>query len=120
MKHLLIAAAVATGAIAAFSTESSAASYDGAWSVLIVTQQGQCDRAYRYPLTIRDGVVSYGGNAGFNVSGRVEGTGAVRVSVTRGNQGADGTGKLSAKTGSGTWKAPAGGCSGTWKAEKRG
>ncbi len=120
MKHLLIAAAVATGAIAAFTTESPAASYDGAWSVLIVTQQGQCDRAYRYPLTIRNGVVSYGGNAGFSVSGRVEGSGAVRVSVSRGNQGADGTGRLSGKYGTGTWKAPSGGCSGTWKAEKRG
>jgi len=28
------------------------ASYNGTWSVLIVTQKGTCDRAYRYPVKI--------------------------------------------------------------------
>ncbi len=29
--------------------------YDGNWSVLIVTDSGSCDRAYRYALRIADG-----------------------------------------------------------------
>src|SRR3954467_14369750 len=27
-------------------------SFDGSWSVLIVTEKGKCDRAYRYPVKI--------------------------------------------------------------------
>ena len=38
-------------------------SYDGAWSVLIVTEQGKCDRAYRYPVKIENGTVGYAGSA---------------------------------------------------------
>src|SRR5256714_15257997 len=45
--------------------------FDGAWSVLIVTESGKCDRAYRYPIRIENGSVGYAGEASFNVSGRV-------------------------------------------------
>ena len=31
--------------------------FDGAWSVLIITDRGTCDRAYRYALRIADGRV---------------------------------------------------------------
>lgn len=94
--------------------------FDGKWSVLIVTERGNCDRAYRYPLLIQNGNVLYGGKKNFNVSGQVGDNGAVVVSVTQGNQGAMGTGRLSARYGSGKWEAPAGGCSGRWQADKRG
>ena len=30
----------------------SAPNYDGLWSVVIVTEEGACDRAYRYPIRI--------------------------------------------------------------------
>ena len=46
-------------------------SFDGAWSVLIVTEKGTCDRAYRYPVRISNGSVGYAGEASFNVSGSV-------------------------------------------------
>jgi hypothetical protein len=139
MIRLLTGAAIAcalTAASAAYSqtgaplpletsaTEAAARqsvnAFDGKWSVLIVTEAGTCDRAYRYPLIIENGNVLYGGKNNFTVSGQVQANGSVVVGVYQGNQGAQGTGKLSGKYGRGTWEAPAGGCSGRWEADKRG
>jgi hypothetical protein len=120
MKHLILAGALGLLSLPALVRATEAASFDGAWSVLIVTEQGQCDRAYRYPVNIAGGKVTYGGDAGFNISGSVAANGAATVSVSQGNQAAVGTGRLSGKTGRGTWKAPTGGCSGKWSAERRG
>src|ERR1043165_6058544 len=92
-------------------------SFDGSWSVLIVTEQGKCDRAYRYPVRISNGSVGYAGQASFNVSGSVGSGGAVTVTVSRGSQSAKGTGHMSGTDGSGTWVARHGDCSGTWTAE---
>ena len=94
--------------------------FDGNWSVLIVTELGTCDRAYRYPVRISGGSVGYAGQASFNVSGRVGGNGAVTVTVSRGSQSATGSGRLSATDGSGRWRAASGECSGSWTAERRG
>jgi hypothetical protein len=88
-------------------------------SVLIVTQKGTCDRAYRYPVQIQNGTVGYAGSAAFTVSGKVGDAGAVTVTVARGSQSATGTGRMSATDGSGTWTAASGECSGTWTAERR-
>lgn len=95
--------------------------YDGNWSVLIITDSGTCDRAYRYALRLKNGVVYYDGEAGIDVSGRVSPSGQVRVSLKRGDQGAKGTGRLSGTTGSGTWsgKSSSSQCSGQWQAERR-
>ena len=98
---------------------ASKASYDGAWSVLIVTQKGTCDRAYRYPVQIQNGLVGYAGSAAFTVSGKVGDAGAVTVTVARGSQSATGTGRMSETDGSGNWTAASGECSGTWTAERR-
>ena len=92
---------------------------DGNWSVLIVTEQGKCDRAYRYPVRISNGSVGYAGEASFNVSGNVGPNGAVTVTVSRGSQSAKGIGQLSANGGSGRWTAGSGECSGSWTAERR-
>ena len=94
-------------------------SFDGTWSVLIVTEKGTCDRAYRYPVRISNGAVGYAGEASFNVSGSVGANGAVTVTVSRGNQSARGSGHLSASDGSGHWVAGSGECSGSWTAERR-
>jgi hypothetical protein len=93
--------------------------FDGSWSVLIVTESGKCDRAYRYPVKIANGSVGYAGSASFTVSGKVGARGEVTVTVARGSQSANGTGKMSATDGSGTWTAGSGDCSGTWTAERR-
>ena len=115
---LAILAASAAPAFAA-PIAASKASFDGNWSVLIVTQKGTCDRAYRYPVRITNGAVGYAGEASFNVSGKVGDTGAVIVTVSRGNQSATGTGRMSATDGSGTWTTASGECSGIWTAERR-
>src|SRR5262245_31005741 len=94
--------------------------FDGSWSVLIVTEKGSCDRAYRYPVRISGGSVGYAGEASFNVTGRVGANGAVTVTVSRGSQSASGSGFLSSSDGSGRWATGGGECSGTWTAERRG
>jgi len=98
------------------------AAFNGIWSVLIMTDRGACDRAYRYPVRIANGRVSYAGQADFNVNGRVARNGAVSVSVNRGEQRASGSGRLNGGWGAGTWRGAGGqsACSGSWTAEKRG
>ena len=98
---------------------AAAKSFDGGWSVLIVTEKGTCDRAYRYPVKIENGSVGYAGTASFNVTGKVGANGAVVVTVSRGDKSATGTGHMSGTDGSGTWTAASGDCSGTWTAERR-
>ena len=114
-------AILAVTAAPAFAAPIAAgkASFDGQWSVLIVTEKGTCDRAYRYPIKIRNGSVDYAGSASFNVNGHVGANGAVTVTVSRGSQSASGSGRLSAADGSGRWTAGSGECSGSWTAERR-
>ncbi len=114
-------AMLAISAVPAAPAPMSAAkpNFDGAWSVLIVTEKGTCDRAYRYPVKIQNGSVGYAGSASFTVSGKVGDKGDVIVTVARGSQSATGTGTMSDSDGSGTWKAAGGECSGSWTAERR-
>jgi hypothetical protein len=115
------ALAILTASVApAFAAPiASAKSFDGGWSVLIVTEKGTCDRAYRYPVKIENGSVGYAGTASFNVTGKVGANGAVTVTVSRGDKSATGTGRMSGTDGAGTWSAASGECSGTWTAERR-
>jgi len=115
----LAAVAMFAATVPASAPAFAASNFDGQWSVLIVTQKGTCDRAYRYPVKIESGSVGYAGSASFNVSGKVNPTGAVVVTVSRGSQSATGTGRMSGTGGSGTWVAGSGECSGTWTAERR-
>lgn len=114
---LAVAATVGSAGVA-----SAASSYDGRWSVLIQTDKGACDQAYRYGLLIVNGNVTYAGeSAGFAVRGHVAGNGNVHVRVSHGASYADGTGRLSRSSGSGTWRGVGSGmCSGQWIAERRG
>jgi hypothetical protein len=116
----LAAAAIITASVVPASAPAYAkSSYDGHWSVLIVTQKGTCDRAYRYPVKIDNGAVGYAGSSSFNVTGKVGQNGAVTVTVSRGDKSATGTGRMSPTDGSGIWTAATGECSGTWTAERR-
>jgi hypothetical protein len=96
--------------------------FDGPWSVQINTRSGACDPSLRYGLQISNGVVSNAGGAPIAVSGRVAPSGAVRVSVSSGDQSASGSGRLTRMTGSGTWRGQGsrGFCAGTWVAERHG
>ena len=111
--------AMLAGTVPASAPASANSNFDGKWSVLIVTQKGTCDRAYRYPVKIDNGAVGYAGDSSFTVSGKVGENGVVTVKVARGSQSANGQGKLSATDGSGMWIAGTGDCSGTWTAERR-
>ena len=96
--------------------------YDGLWSVLIITERGTCDRGYRYPLRIARGRVAHAdpASSSFTIGGRVGSGGAIRVSVSRGQQSANGSGRLSRSSGAGRWITSSGQCSGVWTAERRG
>jgi hypothetical protein len=115
---------LALSGIAAISSTADARTiYDGPWSVLIITDSGPCDRAYRYGVQITDGMVVYDGSGpiAINMQGRVTPKGAVRVIVSAGSQWADGSGRMTRNKGGGVWKGQGmtGSCAGTWEAERR-
>jgi hypothetical protein len=108
----------ATASFAASATSNAAVPrYDGVWSVSIVTEKGDCDRGYRYPIRISKGVLANGGADFFTVSGKVSPSGAIVVTVSAGNKSATGLGRLAGNAGAGHWQG--GACSGTWSAERR-
>jgi hypothetical protein len=123
MRNLGISLSIAAllALAAAGRTVNAAPSFDGDWSVVVITEAGECDRAYRYPVKVVNGSIRYEGEAGITVSGRVDQNGKMSASVQRGEQRADGTGKLSGTSGAGTWtgKSRTSQCSGRWEAEKR-
>jgi hypothetical protein len=112
----LAATAIAAGSMA--STASFALPrYDGLWSVSIVTQKGDCDPGYRYPVRITNGTLSNAGDSNFTVSGKVGTTGVITVTVSAAGRSATGSGRLAGDAGTGSWIG--GACSGTWTAERR-
>jgi hypothetical protein len=98
-----------------------ATGFDGSWSVLVVTEKGTCDRAYRYGVRVAEGQLKYEGEASVAMDGTVAPNGAVRVNIRLGGQGANGTGRLTGNGGAGIWRGAgkSGDCSGTWEAERR-
>jgi hypothetical protein len=120
ISYLVRASTLALLCIAAFATESPARTpFDGSWSVLIVTTRGDCDRAYRYGITISNGALIYDGGV-VNLYGRVNRAGHVRVTVTSGSARANGTGRLNRVAGRGGWSGVSGPnrCSGYWQANR--
>jgi hypothetical protein len=96
-------------------------SFDGAWSVVVVTRAGACTPTLRYPVAITNGIVTNTGESPTVVTGRVAPTGAVRVTVQSGGSWASGSGHLSTTSGGGVWRGQgsSGLCQGTWQAERR-
>ena len=94
-------------------------SFDGGWSVLIVTEKGTCDRAYRYPVKIENGSVGY---AGYRLLQRFR---QGRRQRRRDRHGLPRQPERHRHRphvradGAGTWTAASGECSGTWTAERR-
>jgi hypothetical protein len=100
----------------------SSYSFDGQWSVVIESRGGACgEQTLRYPVAIRNGIVTNAGQSPAAVSGRVTPAGAVAVTVQSGGASASGTGRLGTTSGSGVWRGQAsnGSCAGTWQAERR-
>ena len=119
-RGILVVAAIA--AAAALPTPRSAEaipSYDGVWSVVIMTKLGICDTSYRYPIRISKGHVLNAGSANVSISGKVGKDGTLTVNVSAGDKTATGTGRLAGKSGHGSWSGGNGACSGDWVAERR-
>ncbi|MGC2777591.1 MAG: hypothetical protein WA418_18340 [Bradyrhizobium sp.] len=117
-----ISAAVATMLTAGLAVlptaPARAAGFDGAWTVLIITQAGNCDQGYSFPVKIAGGRVTSGGTA--NITGTVGRGGAVTVRVSQGGSYASGSGRLGAASGFGVWsgRGSSGTCRGRWEATR--
>lgn len=100
--------------LAGVMTASAADSFDGTWSVSIVTKSGTCDAAPPLSIQIANGRVV--ADPALGISGSVAQSGGIMVSIKNGIQKAVGAGRLAASSGSGTWRG--GPCSGTWTAQR--
>jgi hypothetical protein len=113
---------VLTSAALALAASSASAQqqFNGKWSVEVITERGNCDRAYRFPVVIQNGSVSYDGPEQIAASGQVENNGNIRGVLGRGSAQATVVGRLMGRSGSGTWTG-AGSlrCAGQWRAEAR-
>ncbi len=120
----LAAGACLAGAVAPAIARTNAKApnrFDGTWSVEVITESGSCDRAYRYGVIIENGQARYAGGGDFTVSGRVQPSGAVRATISRGDAAALVVGRLGAGRGNGTWTTSGStSCKGNWNAERRG
>ena len=109
---------VAASATVASTSTYAVPAYDGLWSVSIVTEKGDCDRGYRYPIRIQNGALANAGSVtAITINGKVQPTGAITVIVSSGSKSATGSGRLSGDLGEGRWSG--GECSGSWTAERR-
>lgn len=98
-----------------------AINYDGRWSVVIITDAGSCDRAYRYGVRISGGRLYYEGDSAAVINGQVDARGNVVVSLRYGQSSANGSGHLTESDGEGRWQgaSTSSSCSGRWEAERR-
>jgi hypothetical protein len=120
-RGLFVCSAIAlAAAVPALAPAEAVPSYDGLWSVVIITRAGICDPSYRYPIRISNGNVLNAGKSTAHISGRVGKNGAVVVNVSQGDKSAIGTGRLAATSGGGSWTGGNGACAGVWQAERRG
>ncbi|GEP00123.1 hypothetical protein [Methylobacterium haplocladii] len=97
--------------------------FDGNWSIEVVTEDGPCDRAYRYGIKVYRGEAIYPGGD-VSIRGRVSKAGAVSGVIARGSDSAQVTGRLTTGgSGGGSWGSTGNGpigCSGRWTAVRRG
>ncbi len=120
MRISYCAAAVSAAVLLSSGAAHAQQQFNGSWSVEVITEKGDCDKAYRFPVVIEDGRARYGGQEGFNANGSVSPNGVVSGSISRGSTQADIKGRLAGASGSGTWVAAGSrGCSGRWTGEKR-
>jgi hypothetical protein len=110
--------ALVAAAMLVSPANSAAPRFDGLWSVSIVTEKGDCDPGYRYPIRIANGQLANAGDNAFTITGKVGQTGAITVTVAAAGKSAVGSGQLAGNAGGGRWTG--GACSGSWTAERRG
>ena len=104
LRNSILGGAVLAAVLTAIPARAAPASFDGFWSVLVITDQGACDRTYRYGVQISNGQV-FSESSGADIFGRVTPRGQINVRVRQGNQEAVGSGRLTQVSGSGRWIA---------------
>jgi hypothetical protein len=104
MNSVIFSAFLAGAAWVGPSPAVFAAVRDGNWSVLIITEKGECDRGYHYEVKVANGRVSYRGDSGIDLAGSVAPDGSTKVSI---------------KVGAGVWRGVGanGSCAGRREAE---
>ena len=99
----------------------AAANFDGQWSVVIITEAGNCDRAYRYPVKVMNGEMKYEGEAGITLTGRIDASGRCQrngpARRTERHRFGPAVFCLRARDLDGQIRTTA--CNGRWEAEKR-
>jgi hypothetical protein len=121
--YLLIFAVTVTALAIAIGTVPTnavprAGAYDGDWSVVIQTLRGECAGGIRVAVRITSNHV-LSPDPAYDARGVVASNGAIRVVVSRGDQSASGSGRLTRDAGRGWWRTVRGECSGQWAAERR-
>src|SRR5262249_31589813 len=98
-----------------------AMNFDGRWSVVIITDSGSCDRAYRYGVRISGGRIYYDGDSAAVINGQVDAAGNVAGNLRHGQARASGSGHLTESDGEGRGQgaSTSASCSGRWEAERR-
>jgi hypothetical protein len=115
----LIAGCTAVSGMAISAPLARPSSFDGIWSVVIHTRQGDCGESLRYRLRIAGGQVQ-ALEQNYRAAGAVAPNGNIRVVVAEGDRSASGAGRLKGDVGSGLWRTDRGECSGDWTAQRRG
>jgi hypothetical protein len=121
LQRIILPTLVLLAATSPGSARSTQSSFDGRWSVVIITDAGTCDRSYRYGLVVSRGRIYYEGDSSVIVSGGVDPRGRVSVSLRYGQSAARSSGRLSRSEGEGRWQGASSGsrCWGRWVAERR-
>src|SRR6478735_5907173 len=92
-KRLTFILAVSAALIS--NADAQTKKFDGKWSLEVITERGDCDRAYRYYVMVEQGRVRYAGAEDFVVSGLIAPSGAVRGFIARGQDRVNASGVLS-------------------------
>ncbi len=124
-QRIVVAAAAAASLSAAASAEPKARStgatnHDGIYMVNVVTEQGVCDRVYRWTIIVTQGRVASPADGFMQASGKIDAAGVVSLAFRRDNQLANVSGRVKGKVASGRWSSPTLQCTGSWTALRQG
>jgi hypothetical protein len=121
-RRILLAGAVAAvigGSPGAYARPAAmAGAYDGTWNVVFFTRAGNCSATNSVPFAVSGRRVSSAG--GGKVTGGINRSGVVAVSISVGTSHASGSGRLIGNSGAGRWSGIITGdrCSGSWQATR--
>jgi hypothetical protein len=113
-RKVVIATSTAALLVMPFASPAAAATFDGSWNVRIASSSSECGNGATVSIGIANGKVT--GDGMVSASGRVADAGGITVTLVSGIKRANGSGHLSATSGSGTWRGAL--CSGTWTASR--